>query len=134
MSVDFKPGQFYGVPQFGARGAPDCASSPTLIFNPPGTTHRDRFTNGLGTFVTVSVGDATFEDLRRTLPLATEATRLGSNAVAGLRVGDVAADARVSRRVRGCARNLSPEACFTDTSARAWIPASLAEALRWRLA
>ena len=120
MSVDFKPGQFYGVPQFGARGAgfdirmlaascgeeevhvhthhdahfvlvlfgayissargaPDCARSPTLIFNPPGTTHRDRFTNGLGTFVTVSVTDATFEDLRRTLPLSTEATRLGSN-------------------------------------------------------
>ena len=32
-----------------ARGARDSASAPTLIFNPPGTTHRDRFLKGVGT-------------------------------------------------------------------------------------
>jgi hypothetical protein len=41
----------------------------------------------------VSVGDATFEDLRRTLPLATEATRLGSNDA-------LTAAFRVAREVR----------------------------------
>ncbi len=81
--INFKPGQFYGAPQFGARGANfatrafaptgsehdvhlhthddahfilvlsglyistargavDFVRAPALIFNPPGTTHRDR--------------------------------------------------------------------------------------------
>ncbi len=42
-----------------ARGAPALASDPILIFNPPGTTHRDRFetTGGpiRGQFLTISV-------------------------------------------------------------------------------
>jgi AraC family transcriptional regulator len=42
-----------------ARGARDSASAPTLIFNPPGTTHRDRFLKGVGTFVTLSMASRT---------------------------------------------------------------------------
>ena len=98
--IDFKPGQFYGTPQFGARGgdfdlcalaasgsehdvhlhthddahfilalsglyisaargAGDFVRAPALIFNPPGTTHRDRFVKGVGTFVSVSLLAAT---------------------------------------------------------------------------
>lgn len=119
MRIDFKAAQFYGVPQFGARGCDfdicalaasgreddvrvhthqdahfvlvlsgtyissargvsEFARAPTLIFNPSGTTHRDRFANGAGTFVTVSVAAATLRDLRAIVPLATHATQLRS--------------------------------------------------------
>lgn len=119
MSVNFAPGQFYGVRQFGAstsvfdvrtlvasgheddvhvhthqdahfvlvltgayissaRDAADLARAPALIFNPPDTTHRDRFANGIGTFVTVSLSSATFHDLRSVLSVMTDARRLHS--------------------------------------------------------
>ena len=119
MPLEFKPGQFYGIPQFGgagynfdiraltatgseedvhvhthddahfvlvlsglyistARGAPDFAQAPALIFNPPGTTHRDRFVRGIGTFVAISLGSETFRGLRDVLPLASHATQLRS--------------------------------------------------------
>ena len=119
MPLDFKPGQFYGIPQFGgagsnfdiraltatgseddvhvhthndahfvivlsglyistARGAPEFARAPALIFNPPGTTHRDRFVRGIGMFVTISLGSETFRGLRDELQLASYATQLRS--------------------------------------------------------
>ena len=61
-----------------ARGAADFVRAPALIFNPPGTTHRDRFVKGVGTFVGVSLRSATFNDLRDVLPLATQAVQLRS--------------------------------------------------------
>jgi AraC family transcriptional regulator len=38
-----------------ADGAPEVGGPPTLIYNPPGTTHRDRFRGGIGRFFTVSL-------------------------------------------------------------------------------
>lgn len=38
-----------------ALGAPALCNAPTLVFNPAGTTHRDRFRSSRGRFFTVSV-------------------------------------------------------------------------------
>lgn len=38
-----------------ARGAPAPAGPPLLVYNPPGTTHRDRFLSEGGLFLTISV-------------------------------------------------------------------------------
>ena len=38
-----------------ARGIGRTGNSPALIFNPPGTTHRDRFRSEIGRFFTISV-------------------------------------------------------------------------------
>ncbi|MBK9967582.1 MAG: helix-turn-helix transcriptional regulator [Holophagales bacterium] len=38
-----------------ARGAPAPAGPPLLVYNPPGTTHRDRFLSEGGRFLTISV-------------------------------------------------------------------------------
>ncbi len=40
-----------------ARGAPELAAAPTLIFNPAGTRHRDRFLGGVGRFLTLTFDD-----------------------------------------------------------------------------
>jgi AraC family transcriptional regulator len=42
-----------------AVGAPLVSSAPLLVFNPPGTTHQDRFLHGRGEFLAVSGGEAT---------------------------------------------------------------------------
>lgn len=39
-----------------ARGAPEISSPPLLVFNPAGTTHRDRFFGGKGRFLAISGG------------------------------------------------------------------------------
>lgn len=44
-----------GVYISSALHAPPRAPSPTLVFNPAGTTHRDRFVDGKGSFMTVSL-------------------------------------------------------------------------------
>jgi len=44
-----------GVYVSSALHAPTHAHSPTLVFNPAGTTHRDRFVDGKGSFVTISL-------------------------------------------------------------------------------
>ena len=61
-----------------ARGAADFVRPPALIFNPPGTTHRDRFVKGVGTFVGVSLRSGTVRELRGVLPLPTHAMQLRS--------------------------------------------------------
>lgn len=77
-----------------ARGAADFLRAPALIFNPPGTTHRDRFAKGIGTFVGVSIRSATFKNLRDVLPLATHAVQLRSR-------DGLTTAFRIAREVRG---------------------------------
>lgn len=38
-----------------AHGAPHLAPAPALVYNPPGTVHRDRFLGGKGRFMTISI-------------------------------------------------------------------------------
>jgi AraC family transcriptional regulator len=38
-----------------ARGAPEFARAPALVYNPPGTVHRDRFLGGWGRFMAISI-------------------------------------------------------------------------------
>ena len=38
-----------------AHGAPSLAPAPALVYNPPGTVHRDRFLGGKGRFMTISI-------------------------------------------------------------------------------
>ena len=76
-----------------ARGAPDPVGAPALIFNPPGTTHRDRFVNGVGTFVGVSFPSATFRDLADVLRPTTHAVQLHSHEA-------LTAAFRIAREVR----------------------------------
>lgn len=38
-----------------ADGAPSLAPAPALVYNPPGTVHRDRFLGGKGRFMTISI-------------------------------------------------------------------------------
>ncbi len=47
-----------GVYISSALHAPAQAPAPTLVFNPAGTTHRDRFLDGRGSFMTVSLDPA----------------------------------------------------------------------------
>ena len=59
-----------------ARGGADAGRSPALVFNPPGTTHRDRFHGGVGSFVTISLSDDCLVSCRDEHPVAGSATRL----------------------------------------------------------
>lgn len=38
-----------------AQGAPEFARAPALVYNPPGTVHRDRFLGGRGRFMAISI-------------------------------------------------------------------------------
>lgn len=53
-----------------AYGVRDVVPAPVLVFNPPGITHRDRFAQGVGTFMTVSLSAATFRETAEQQPLA----------------------------------------------------------------
>jgi AraC family transcriptional regulator len=82
-----------------ARGAPEVACAPTLVFNPAGVKHRDRFVNGRGRFVTLTVAEA-------------------ANDVddAGVRMGEEAAvllDPRAFRAAQVIARELATTAPST---------------------
>lgn len=59
-----------------ADGAGVVARAPTLIFNPPGTTHRDRFAKGVGTFLTISLSCNAFRDANDLRALPNEAKKL----------------------------------------------------------
>jgi AraC family transcriptional regulator len=61
-----------------ACGAADFVKAPALIFNPSNTTHRDRFLNGVGTFVGVSLRSATIRGLQDVLALPARAVQLRS--------------------------------------------------------
>ncbi|HEX2831798.1 MAG TPA: AraC family transcriptional regulator [Thermoanaerobaculia bacterium] len=54
-----------------SHGAPEVCSTGALVFNPRGTTHRDRFRSDDGIFFTVGVAPGVAAQLERTLPRAT---------------------------------------------------------------
>lgn len=54
-----------------ARNRPGYCGEGTLIFNPAGTTHRDRFRTDLGRFFTISVGEDVAAQLERVAPAST---------------------------------------------------------------
>lgn len=64
-----------------ARGAPAVCDPPTLVYNPPGTTHRDRFLSDAGRFVTISVAGATLRETREAIPIPDHALFLGPEVV-----------------------------------------------------
>jgi AraC family transcriptional regulator len=154
--VDFKPGQFYGAPQFNAdggsfdirvlaasasehnvhlhshedahfilvlsglyistaHGAADFVSAPALIFNPPGTTHRDRFVKGVGSSIGVSLPAAIFCDALDRLPLATQAVQLRSRAA-------LTSAFRIAREVRASRETAVLEAIAWELLAAAVAP------------
>lgn len=63
-----------------AHGAPPIASGPTLVYNPPGTTHRDRFElkDGAltGRFFTLSISTEQLRTATEEAPLIERATNL----------------------------------------------------------
>lgn len=60
-----------------ADGAPEIGGPPTLIYNPPGTTHRDRFRGGVGRFFTVSLDRARSRAFGEDMPLPAHPVWLG---------------------------------------------------------
>jgi AraC family transcriptional regulator len=63
-----------GVYISSARGAVEFCRAPTLVFNPPGTTHRDRFFKGVGRFVTVSMGVEAYSEMSSATSMCRQAT------------------------------------------------------------
>jgi AraC family transcriptional regulator len=82
-----------GIYLSSARGAPSFAPSPFLVFNPVGTTHRDRFMGGVGSFVTLSLKTGALAGVPD--------VRLGEVAVAMHQSSAIAAAFRIAREVRG---------------------------------
>jgi hypothetical protein len=76
-----------------ARWAPERARAPFLVFNPPGTTHRDRFFEGVGSFLAISLSATTLAELRN---LVTNGER-NSTTAAGDYGGDGTAAVAVLR-------------------------------------
>lgn len=57
-----------------ARNRPGLCGASTLVFNPAGTTHRDRFHTDLGRFFTISVSSEVAEHVERKHPAAVSFT------------------------------------------------------------
>lgn len=69
-----------GVYISSAHHAPPRAPSPTLVFNPVGTTHRDRFLDGKGSFMTVSLDPVLLVGAEELYAAQERATVLGKTA------------------------------------------------------
>ncbi len=77
-----------GVYISSALHAPSRARAPTLVFNPAGTTHRDRFVDGKGSFMTVSLDPVLLSGAEELQVAQQCATVLGdaASAVAAFRI------------------------------------------------
>jgi AraC family transcriptional regulator len=73
-----------------AAGAAPVLVEPTLIYNPPGTVHRDRFRGCGGRFLTVSVSASALCDFHQTTRLPDHACVVGRS---GLRAAALLVDA-----------------------------------------
>ena len=65
-----------------AAGAPEVALAPFLVYNPPGTEHRDRFRSERGRFFTLSLGPAVCADTAAGARLPARPCALGPRALA----------------------------------------------------
>jgi AraC family transcriptional regulator len=75
-----------------ARGAAAVCQAPTLIYNPPGTAHRDRFRGRGGRFVTVSVSAPALREFRAAVRLPDDACTVGRRCLGtALRIADALA-------------------------------------------
>jgi AraC family transcriptional regulator len=83
-----------GVYISAARWAPERARAPLLVFNPPGTTHRDRFLGGVGSFLAISLSATAFVQLCDVVALSDVSTTLA-------RPETVSRAFRVAREMRG---------------------------------
>lgn len=77
-----------------ALHAPTRARAPTLVFNPAGTTHRDRFVDGAGSFLTLSLRPAALDGTDACLRVPPQASVLRA-------AGSVAAAFRLARDMAG---------------------------------
>ena len=59
-----------------ARRATYLRGGPALVYNPPGTTHRDRFDGGRGTFFALSISRQRMEDVTAAVALTGDAIRV----------------------------------------------------------
>lgn len=84
-----------GVYISSALHAPAHAPSPTLVFNPAGTTHRDRFLDGKGSFLTVSLDPALLRGAEELQAAQEQATVLAAPT-------SVAAAFRIAREIGRC--------------------------------
>lgn len=71
-----------GVYISSALHAPPRAPAPTLVFNPAGTTHRDRFLDGKGSFMTVSLSPDLLSGAEELQAAQEQASVLGDGASA----------------------------------------------------
>ena len=79
-----------------ALGAPDVCTSPVLVYNPPGTTHRDRFRarsdGGFdGMFLSISVAPERLKSIADAVPLPERAITIDAHALAMRLVRELAA-------------------------------------------
>ena len=70
-----------------AAGAPDVCTSPVLVYNPPGTTHRDRFQRRRdggfdGKFLSISVAPERWKSIADAVPLTERAITLEAKPLA----------------------------------------------------
>jgi AraC family transcriptional regulator len=97
-----------GVYISAARWAPERARAPFLVFNPPGTTHRDRFFEGVGSFLAISLSATTLAELRNLVTLSDVSTTLARpDAVS--RAFRVAREMRAAGQDRGVIESASWE-------------------------
>jgi len=70
-----------------AREAPPLCHGPSLIYNPPGTEHRDRFRSATGRFTTISVSPAALREFSAAVRLPNYACAVGRSGLgAALRI------------------------------------------------
>lgn len=62
-----------------ARHAPAIAQAPFLVYNPPETTHRDRFHTLGGCFLTISIASERLRSVAENIPLVSEAVVVRSS-------------------------------------------------------
>ena len=78
-----------------AAGAPEVCTSPMLVYNPPGTTHRDRFRRRRdggfdGKFLSVSVAPERWQSIAGAVRLAERAVAVEGHALAARLVRELA--------------------------------------------